>query len=97
MTINETINQLKDLQKNQESFIDGKDPDPDNPFVKDMEAIDVALKIIEGVNGMLTKIAGIKVQMLQGRDENLFKYSYLTGYCCALSEVEGLVAAFTGE
>lgn len=97
MTINEAIKQLEDLRQNQETFIDGKDPEPDNPFVLDMAAIDVALKIIGSVNDMLTRIAETKVQMLADRDENIFKYSYYTGYCSALSEIEGVFAAFTGD
>ena len=97
MTINETIYQLKDLRQNQETFIDGKDPEPDNPFVLDMAAIDIALKIIGSVNDMLTRIAEIKVQMLADRDENIFKYSYYTGYCSALSQIEAVFTAFTGD
>lgn len=97
MTINETIEQLKDLQKNQQSFICDKNPDPDNPFVLDVAAINNALKFIEGVNNVLTKMAEIKVKMLAEIDKNPTMYNYIIGYCCALSVVEGLTAKFIDE
>ena len=52
MTLSEAITQLKDLRRNQESFLDGKyneglDKDnpelQNNPFVLDMKAIDKVL------------------------------------------------------
>ena len=52
MTLNEAVAQLKDLRRNQESFLDGKyneglDKDnpelQNNPFVLDMKAIDKVL------------------------------------------------------
>ena len=55
MTLNEAIAQMKDLRKNQESFLDGKynveldkdkDEFKDNPFVLDMIAIDKVLEML---------------------------------------------------
>lgn len=97
MTINETIEQLEDLRENQRSFIYDKNPDPDNPFVLDIAAINNALKFIEGVNNVLTKMAEIKVKMLAEIDKNPTMYNYIIGYCCALSVVEGLAAKFIDE
>lgn len=48
MTLDECIKQLKDLKRNQESFINTKENiDENNPFVKDMQAIDKALEVLE--------------------------------------------------
>lgn len=48
MTLDECIKQLKDLKRNQESFITTKEEiDENNPFVKDMQAIDKALEVLE--------------------------------------------------
>ena len=48
MTLDECIKQLKDLKRNQESFINTKEEiDENNPFVKDMQAIDKALEVLE--------------------------------------------------
>lgn len=48
MTLDECIKQLKDLRRNQESFINTKEEiDENNPFVKDMQAIDKALEVLE--------------------------------------------------
>ena len=58
MTLKEAVEQLKDLRRNQESFLDGKynegldkgDPElQNNPFVRDMQAIDKALEIIDDI------------------------------------------------
>lgn len=55
MTLNEAIAQLKDLRRNQESFLDSKyneelDKDSpelqNNPFVLDMKAIDKVLEML---------------------------------------------------
>lgn len=55
MTLNEAIAQLKDLRRNQESFLDSKyneeldknNPElQNNPFVLDMKAIDKVLEIL---------------------------------------------------
>lgn len=48
MTLDECIKQLKDLKRNQESFINTKEEiDENNPFVKDMQAINKALEVLE--------------------------------------------------
>lgn len=48
MTLDECITQLKDLKRNQESFINRIGiVDNNNPFVKDMQAIDKALEVLE--------------------------------------------------
>lgn len=51
MQLSKAIEQLKDLKINQESFVTQRDReiDPDNPFIKDMEAIDTVLDILENL------------------------------------------------
>lgn len=91
MTTKEAIEQLRDLRKNQESFLDGKDPDPDNPFLKDTAAIDKALQILEDLEGLKTEIKNMKIELCNSGNETLFKMNYVTGYCSAMSAVEGLL------
>lgn len=51
MKLSDVITQLKDLKKNQESFVTQIDRkiDPDNPFIKDMAAIDTVLKFLDNL------------------------------------------------
>lgn len=60
MNIKETIEQLKDLRRSQEAFIKqrGSLPDPDNLFVRDTEAIDTAVHVLEVIERMLNTING---------------------------------------
>lgn len=54
MTLDECIKQLKDLRRNQESFINTKEQvDENNPFVKDMQAINKALEVLEAFQARL--------------------------------------------
>ena len=54
MTLDECIKQLKDLRRNQESFINTKEKvDENNPFVKDMQAINKALEVLEAFQARL--------------------------------------------
>lgn len=55
MTIKETIEQLKDLRRSQKAFIikRGSEPEPDNPFMKDAEAIETAVHVLEVVEKMI--------------------------------------------
>ena len=59
MTLFEAKEQLKDLRKNQESFLDSKDPDEDNPFLKDIQAIDTILEAVAGMQDLLKEIKPI--------------------------------------
>lgn len=54
MTIKEAIEQLKDLRRSHAAFIEkrGSVPDPDNPFVKDTEAIEKAIEVLEVVENI---------------------------------------------
>lgn len=45
MELDEVIGQLLSLRENSESFLDKKEPD--SPWAKDIEAIDIAIDIIE--------------------------------------------------
>lgn len=87
MTLNEAILQLKDLRRNQESFLDGKyneglDKDnpelQNNPFVLDMKAIDKVLETL-GLyalhNKELKEMLNAAVnEMNKGRNCNPDKY-----------------------
>lgn len=54
MTLDECIKQLKDLRRNQESFINTiEHVDENNPFVKDMQAINKALEVLEAFQARL--------------------------------------------
>ena len=54
MTLDECIKQLKDLRRNQESFINKIEKvDENNPFVKDMQAINKALEVLEAFQARL--------------------------------------------
>lgn len=55
MTLDECIKQLKDLRRNQESFINNikGQVDENNPFVKDMQAINKALEVLEAFQARL--------------------------------------------
>lgn len=54
MTLDECIKQLKDLRRNQESFINRiEQVDENNPFVKDMQAINKALEVLEAFQARL--------------------------------------------
>lgn len=54
MTLDECIKQLKDLRRNQQSFINTKEQvDENNPFVKDMQAINKALEVLEAFQARL--------------------------------------------
>ncbi|CAI3596685.1 hypothetical protein [Clostridium neonatale] len=48
--MNETqaIEQLKDLRENQKNFIDDMEDPNNDEFVKDVEALDIAIKALEG-------------------------------------------------
>ena len=87
MTLNEAIAQLKDLRRNQESFLDGKyneglDKDnpelQNNPFILDMKAIDKVLDTL-GLyalhNKELKEMLNAAVnEMYKGRNCNPDKY-----------------------
>lgn len=87
MTLNEAIAQLKDLRRNQESFLDSKyneelDKDnpelQNNPFVLDMKAIDKVLEIL-GLyavhNKELKEMLNAAVnEMIKGKNCNPDKY-----------------------
>ena len=87
MTLNEAIAQLKDLRRNQESFLDSKyneelDKDSpelqNNPFVLDMKAIDKVLEIL-GLyavhNKELKEMLNAAVnEMIKGKNCNPDKY-----------------------
>ena len=87
MTLSEAIAQLKDLRRNQESFLDGKyneglDKDnpelQNNPFVLDMKAIDKVLDTL-GLyalhNKELKEMLNAAVnEMYKGRNCNPDKY-----------------------
>ena len=87
MTLSEAITQLKDLRRNQESFLDGKyneglDKDnpelQNNPFVLDMKAIDKVLDTL-GLyalhNKELKEMLNAAVnEMYKGRNCNPDKY-----------------------
>ena len=87
MTLSEAITQLKDLRRNQESFLDGKyneglDKDSselqNNPFVLDMKAIDKVLDTL-GLyalhNKELKEMLNAAVnEMYKGRNCNPDKY-----------------------
>ena len=64
MELSKAIEQLKDLKLNQESFVDKRDReiDPDNPFIKDMEAIDTALDILENLKTLSVEELHKKLQ-----------------------------------
>lgn len=87
MTLNEAIAQLKDLRRNQESFLDSKyneelDKDSselqNNPFVLDMKAIDKVLEML-GLyalhNKELKEMLNAAVnEMIKGKNCNPDKY-----------------------
>lgn len=87
MTLNEAIAQLKDLRRNQESFLDSKyneelDKDSpelqNNPFVLDMKAIDKVLEIL-GLyavhNKEMKEMLNAAVnEMIKGKNCNPDKY-----------------------
>lgn len=87
MTLNEAITQLKDLRRNQESFLDSKyneelDKDSpelqNNPFILDMKAIDKVLEIL-GLyavhNKELKEMLNAAVnEMIKGKNCNPDKY-----------------------
>lgn len=49
MNIVEAIDQLKELRADRESFL--TEDEPDSEFAKDIEAIDVAIVVLEGKVG----------------------------------------------
>lgn len=44
----QAIEQLKDLRENQKNFIDDMEDPNNDEFVKDVEALDLAIKALEG-------------------------------------------------
>lgn len=97
MTLFEAIEQLKDLKINQESFIDGKDPDPDNPFVKDMAAIDRVLKCLNDLEAIKKDIKTLKYNVCNTKiDDEIWGMNYVTGYCAAMTSVEQALEALNG-
>lgn len=87
MNLNEAITQLKDLRRNQESFLDSKyneelDKDSpelqNNPFVLDMKAIDKVLEML-GLYALHNKelkemLKAAVNEMYKGRNCNPDKY-----------------------
>lgn len=48
MNNKQAIEQLKDLRENQKNFIDDMEDPNNDEFVKDVEALDLAIKALEG-------------------------------------------------
>ena len=48
MNNKQAIEQLKDLRENQKNFIDDMEDTNNDEFVKDVEALDLAIKALEG-------------------------------------------------
>ena len=87
--IQDIIDSLNDLYM-QCDFVDQYGDCADNSVYE--EAIDIASKSLESIENIKYKIKKLKKSQILQMSEQTNNQDYLTGYICALSIVEGMIA-----
>lgn len=90
--IQDIIDSLNDLYM-QCDFVDQYRDCADNSVYE--EAIDIASKSLESIENIKSKISELKKSQMLQMEGQTNNQDYLSGYICALSVVEGIIAGET--